>query len=40
VLNHPNFGNPTGSVNSTLFGRIGLPTLWNRQFVFNARVNF
>jgi hypothetical protein len=40
VLNHPNFGNPTASVNSTLFGRIGLPTLWNRQFVFNARLNF
>ena len=40
ILNHPNFGNPTGGINSTLFGRIGLPTAWNRQLVFNARVNF
>jgi hypothetical protein len=40
VLNHPNFGNPTSNINSTLFGRIGLPTTGNRQFVFNARVNF
>jgi hypothetical protein len=40
VLNHPNFGNPTAGINSTQFGRIALPTAWNRQFVFNARVNF
>ena len=40
ILNHPNFGNPTSNINSTQFGRIGLPTLWNRQFVFNARLNF
>jgi hypothetical protein len=40
VLNHPNFGNPTANINSTLFGRIGLPTTGNRQFVFTARVNF
>ena len=40
VLNHPNFGNPTTNINSTQFGRIALPTLWNRQFVFNARLNF
>jgi hypothetical protein len=40
VLNHPNWGNPTTSINSTSFGRIALPTTGNRQFVFNARVNF
>ena len=40
ILNHPNWGNPTTSINSTSFGRIGLPTTGNRQFVFNARVNF
>jgi hypothetical protein len=40
VLNHPNFGNPTANINSIQFGRIGLPTGGNRQFVFNARLNF
>ena len=40
VLNHPNFANPTASINSTQFGRIALPNTWNRQFVFNARLNF
>ena len=40
VLNHPNFGNPTASINSTTFGRINLPTTGNRQFVFNARLSF
>ena len=40
VLNHPNWGNPTTSINSTSFGRITLPTTGNRQFVFNARLNF
>jgi hypothetical protein len=40
VLNHPNFGNPTANINSVQFGRIALPTTWNRQFVFNARLNF
>jgi hypothetical protein len=40
VLNHPFFANPTGNINSTQFGRIALPTTGNRQFVFNARVNF
>ena len=34
IMNYPSFGNPTASINSTLFGRIGLPTTWNRQFVF------
>jgi hypothetical protein len=40
VLNRPNWGNPTTSINSTGFGRIALPTTGNRQFVFNARLNF
>lgn len=40
VLNHPNFGAPTVSINSNQFGRISLPTTGNRQFIFNARVNF
>jgi hypothetical protein len=48
VLNHPNwagnnnFGNNNAnlSINSTNFGRLALPTTGNRQFIFNARVNF
>jgi hypothetical protein len=40
VLNHPNFGNPTTSINSTSFGRIALPTTGNRQFTFTARLEF
>jgi hypothetical protein len=40
ILNHPNWAAPTNSINSTSFGRIALPTTGNRQFVFNARVNF
>jgi hypothetical protein len=40
VLNHPNFGNPQTNINSAQFGRITLPTTGNRQFVFNARLNF
>jgi hypothetical protein len=40
ILNHPNWANPTSSINSTSFGRIALPTTGNRQFVFNARLNF
>jgi hypothetical protein len=40
VLNHPNFGNPTTSINSTGFGRITLPNSGNRQFTFNVRLSF
>jgi hypothetical protein len=40
VLNHPNFGNPSMDLNSVNFGVIGLPTTGNRQFTFNARLNF
>ena len=40
VLNHPNFGTPTTSINSTSFGRLALPTTGNRQFTFNLRLNF
>jgi hypothetical protein len=40
VLNHPNFGNPSTDINSVNFGVIGLPTTGNRQFTFNARLNF
>ena len=48
VLNHANWaglnnfgnGNANLSVNSTQFGRLALPTTGNRQFVFNARLNF
>ncbi|MBI2149256.1 MAG: hypothetical protein HYU27_01450 [Acidobacteria bacterium] len=40
VLNHPNFGNPTMDINSVNFGVIGLPTTGQRQFTFNARLNF
>jgi hypothetical protein len=40
VLNHPNFGNPTTSINSVNFGRISLPNSGNREFSMNLRVNF
>ena len=40
VLNHPNWGNPTASINSTSFGRLTLPSTGNRQFTFNVRLNF
>jgi len=40
VLNHANFGNPTSNINSTAFGRIGLPTTGNRQFTYALRLNF
>ena len=39
VLNHPNFGNPVVSINSTSFGQITSAT-GSRRFTFNARVNF
>jgi hypothetical protein len=39
ILNHPNFGNPNTSINSTNFGRITTAT-GNRQFVLNLRLNF
>jgi hypothetical protein len=40
VLNHPNWGNPTVSLNSANFGLVGLPTGGNRQFTFNLRLEF
>jgi hypothetical protein len=40
ILNHPNFGNPQANINNAQFGRITLPNAGNRQFVFNARLNF
>ena len=40
VLNHPNYGAPNAGINSTSFGQITLPTTGNRQFTFNARLNF
>jgi hypothetical protein len=39
VLNHPNFGTPTMSINSTSFGRITTAAP-GRSFVVNTRVNF
>jgi hypothetical protein len=39
VLNHPNFGAPDLSINSTSFGRI-TTAAGERTFVINARVNF
>jgi hypothetical protein len=39
VLNHPNFGDPNVSINSTSFGRITSAT-GNRRFVLNLRMNF
>jgi hypothetical protein len=39
VLNHPNFGNPVVSIDSTSFGQITSAT-GSRRFTFNARVNF
>jgi hypothetical protein len=40
VLNHPNWGNPTANMNSANFGLVGLPTMGNRQFTFNLRLEF
>jgi hypothetical protein len=39
VLNHPNFGAPDLSINSTSFGRITTAS-GDRTFIINARVNF
>ena len=42
VLNHPNFGNPTGAsldINNANFGRITTAT-GSRAFVINSRINF
>ena len=39
VLNHPNFGTPDLSINSTSFGRI-TTAAGERTFVINARLNF
>src|SRR5262249_18459604 len=39
ILNHPNFGNPNVSIDSTNFGRITSAT-GSRTFVANLRVNF
>jgi Carboxypeptidase regulatory-like domain len=39
ILNHPNFGTPTMSINSTSFGRITTASP-GRSFVVNTRVNF
>jgi hypothetical protein len=39
ILNHPNFGVPTMSINSTSFGRITSAS-GARSFIVNTRVNF
>jgi hypothetical protein len=39
VLNHPNFGNPVTSINSTTFGRISTAS-GARRFTLGARLNF
>jgi hypothetical protein len=39
LLNHPNFGSPNVSINSTSFGRITNAT-GARSFVINSRLNF
>ena len=39
ILNHPNFGAPTMSLNSTSFGNI-TSALGSRSFILNTRVNF
>jgi hypothetical protein len=39
VLNHPNFGSPVTSIDSTSFGRITTASS-ARRFTMNARVNF
>jgi hypothetical protein len=39
ILNHPNFGTPTMSINSSNFGRISTAAP-GRSFVVNTRVNF
>ena len=40
VLNHPNWGNPVVNMNNANFGLVALPTTGNRQFTFNARMEF
>ncbi len=40
VLNHPNWGNPMVNINNANFGLVALPTLGNRQFTFNLRLEY
>jgi len=40
VLNHPTWGNPGVNVDLSTFVLVSLPTTGNRQFTFNARMDF
>ena len=41
ILNHPNFGNPTTTINgNNTFGRITTTIGGGRSFIVNTRVSF